>query len=129
MSADEISQLAERIANELTYKSMAKSQFTQMLVKLSKEPLQYEDNDLLDFAMTKIPVDQFYQAADKKHQEDDSWSEQDYVIQEMVKYDFFFFLLSIFFVLLIQSNSAQMVQRRVFSLGKQSSLRFLRRRN
>lgn len=77
--------LAKQLTAKLTTKALSKSPFTQMMLQLSKEPLKYEDNDLLDLAMGKIPVDQIYQEAEKNVEKDNSWSEQDYVIQALVK--------------------------------------------
>lgn len=85
MTDNNLSQLVAKLSGNVIEKATAKSSFTRMMVQLSREPLQYEDNDLLDYALTKIPIEQFYEAASEKSEADDTWDEQDYVAQEMVK--------------------------------------------
>lgn len=79
-------------ATSFYLKSTNKNDFTKQLVALSETPMAYEDNDLLDYALTFLPLEDFYKKAEEKYAKDKTWSEQDYALQECVywfKHSFF----------------------------------------
>lgn len=78
-------ELAKLVASKVHISRAGKS-FRAELEVLSKTPLIYENADLLDHAMTVVPLDRFYEGAEKDFKEDPSFGEQDYVIKEMLKY-------------------------------------------
>lgn len=88
-----ISQLVEKILDlTILNKSPQEKQFIASLHHSSKVPLQYEDQELLDYGMDFIPFERLYQKAEKDFAKDDSFGEQDYVAKELVKWfkhDFF----------------------------------------
>lgn len=85
MDNSSIQSLSHRVATQFYIGRSGKNPFTASLVSLSREPLAYEDGDLLDLALSKIPLEQLFTEAEKNHKKDPSWGEQDYTIQELVK--------------------------------------------
>lgn len=66
--------------------SLPNHPFSQLMANLSKQPLVYEDADLLDYAMNRLPLEQLYTKAAEDYEKDPSFGEQDYVIKELLKY-------------------------------------------
>lgn len=80
------SQLAKLVADQFHLNTASKKPaFASTLESLSATPLVYEDSDLLDYAMTVVPLERLYSKADEDHNADPSFGEQDYVIKEMLK--------------------------------------------
>lgn len=76
--------LSKKIATIIYVDQTAKSPFAKQLASLSESPMAYENDELLDLALTRIPLDQIYGAAEEKFKKDPTWGEHDYCIQELV---------------------------------------------
>lgn len=76
--------ISHKIATQIYAENTLKNPFAKSMMGLSESPMAYEDNDLLDLAMSRIPLETIYQAAEEKFSKDPSWGEQDYCIQELV---------------------------------------------
>ncbi|KAK9451101.1 uncharacterized protein V1518DRAFT_370363 [Limtongia smithiae] len=66
--------------------------FVDILCKTAEQPLVYEDSDLLDYALTQMPLEQLYAEAEAASEQDTEWGTQDHLIRAMLKWfkkDFF----------------------------------------
>lgn len=82
---DTSAELAKLIADKFHINAAIKKPFSKTLQSLSETPLAYENSDLLDYAMTVIPLERLYSKADEDFKADPSFGEQDYVIKELLK--------------------------------------------
>lgn len=62
--------------------------FSQTMANLSKQPLVYEDASLLDYAMEVLPLESLYTKAAEDYEKDPSFSEQDYLVKALLKYEY-----------------------------------------
>ncbi|KAK9483317.1 hypothetical protein V1527DRAFT_413542 [Lipomyces starkeyi] len=68
------------------------SPFSRELHDLSRTPLAFEDQTLLDEALETLPLERLYSEAEHAAENDKSWSMQDHLIQALLKWfrnDFF----------------------------------------
>lgn len=93
MSQVDIQNLIKSIIEKVHFRTPEETQFIATIKRVAKEPLAYENESLIDYALTHIiPLERLYSKAAKDAKEDDSYGEQDYVVRELVKWfkhDFF----------------------------------------
>lgn len=66
--------------------------FLSTLRGVSNTVFVYEDNDLLDYALEVLPLEELYSKAEIRETEDSSWGLQDYLVMELLRWfkqDFF----------------------------------------
>ncbi|KAK9368857.1 hypothetical protein V1509DRAFT_563949 [Lipomyces kononenkoae] len=76
----------------LQHSPLIMSPFARELHHLSRTPLAYEDQALLDEALEMLPLERLYAEAEQAAEKDKSWGMQDHLIQALLRWfrnDFF----------------------------------------
>jgi hypothetical protein len=87
--------IAEKYQSSASQKSISNEQdrkFLSTLRGVSNTVFMYEDDDLLDYALEILPLEDLYAKAEKREAEDSSWGLQDYLVMELLRWfkqDFF----------------------------------------